>query len=672
MRGTAALVFGAVGTVVGVILVLLLIVLPSSEDDCDQTPPPAPPVGDCAPAGSAADAGLQPDARRVSDCVSAHFGVKTFTGPGEQAMADHASGRAVDFVLDGAAGTPVWNTDAGRALGDEIVQYLQQNARAFGIDYVIWRERTWFPDPTGAAAGVWQPRPPAGDPTRDYLDHIHVAVRDSGVSPAAAVVPGIDGANPAGVQNESGQLAPSSVRRNPMGGPYRITDGFGARDGTHMGVDFAAAAGTPIVAAADGRVVAAGPAEGFGNWIVIDSVDPSGVGFSTVYGHMESGQLYVQVGQTVAAGTHIADVGSAGESSGPHLHFEVVPGGRLTGGTPIDPLSWLAGAPMTGPSAAAPGDIDCYNGFGTAGGNLAPGKVPPNLAAWYRRAGSLCPEIGASLLAAQGNQESGFNSRVVSPAGAVGIAQFLPSTAAAIDPDDGQPYVIDADGAGTASVWDPADAIIGQGRYMCRLAHQIDQWEQQGKVSGNTTALALAAYNAGLGAVLESGGMPDLVPAHFSETQPYVRNILQAEPLYRAPGGVGEFEPGTGTRSDLGTNVLTAAQQWLGTPYALGGVGPGTATGDGFDMAGLTAAAVATASGGRITLPDTAEEQWRLGAEVPLGDAHPGDLVFGDFGLSGPGSVGVYAGSGSVITAQPGVGVTHTPLLAGMRARRYS
>lgn len=100
----------------------------------------------------------------------------------------------------------------------------------------------------------------------------------------------------------------------------RRTDPITGRPGEmHRGVDFAAPVGTPIYAAQDGYVLFAGPASGFGNWIVIQHPN----GLYTIYGHMYSNQIYVQEGTYVLAGQHIAGVGSAGRSTGPHLHFGV-------------------------------------------------------------------------------------------------------------------------------------------------------------------------------------------------------------------------------------------------------------------------------------------------------------------------------------------------------------
>ncbi len=114
----------------------------------------------------------------------------------------------------------------------------------------------------------------------------------------------------------------------------RLTSGFGARWGTfHYGVDFAAPMLTPEVAAADGVVVRAGAASGFGLAVYI----VHGNGDVTVYGHME--KILVSEGDEVRAGDRIALLGNRGQSTGPHLHFEVIVGG--IDGENIDPLPWL-------------------------------------------------------------------------------------------------------------------------------------------------------------------------------------------------------------------------------------------------------------------------------------------------------------------------------------------
>jgi murein DD-endopeptidase MepM/ murein hydrolase activator NlpD len=108
-------------------------------------------------------------------------------------------------------------------------------------------------------------------------------------------------------------------------------DPFTHRLAFHSGVDLVASTGTPIVAAAGGRVIHAGPKPGYGNVVEIDH----GNGFVTRYGH--ASKLAVQAGQIVLPLDHIADVGSTGRSTGPHLHFEVI-----ADGTPVDPSGYLA------------------------------------------------------------------------------------------------------------------------------------------------------------------------------------------------------------------------------------------------------------------------------------------------------------------------------------------
>jgi murein DD-endopeptidase MepM/ murein hydrolase activator NlpD len=112
-----------------------------------------------------------------------------------------------------------------------------------------------------------------------------------------------------------------------------FTSGFGARWGSsHLGIDIANSIGTPIYAASAGTIIDAGPASGFGLWVRLQLDD----GTIQVYGHMNS--FSVHVGQKVDCGQQIAQIGNRGESTGPHLHFEVWQGGTKK----IDPRPWLS------------------------------------------------------------------------------------------------------------------------------------------------------------------------------------------------------------------------------------------------------------------------------------------------------------------------------------------
>ncbi len=112
-----------------------------------------------------------------------------------------------------------------------------------------------------------------------------------------------------------------------------VTSGFGYRWGRlHAGIDIANGVGTPIRAAKGGTVIVSGFNDGgYGNWIIIDH----GGGLSTLYGHMS--RRRATEGQTVKQGDVIGDMGSTGNSTGSHLHFET----RISG-NPRDPTGYLS------------------------------------------------------------------------------------------------------------------------------------------------------------------------------------------------------------------------------------------------------------------------------------------------------------------------------------------
>ena len=123
----------------------------------------------------------------------------------------------------------------------------------------------------------------------------------------------------------------------PVPSSSRITSPYGYRThpilrtrSFHSGVDIAAPTGTPIVAANDGTVIYSGTRGGYGKCIIIDH----GGGTATLYAHCS--QLLVSSGTTVSRGSTIAKVGSTGQSTGPHCHFEV----RINGST-TEPMAYL-------------------------------------------------------------------------------------------------------------------------------------------------------------------------------------------------------------------------------------------------------------------------------------------------------------------------------------------
>ncbi|MDP1803921.1 MAG: peptidoglycan DD-metalloendopeptidase family protein, partial [Acidimicrobiales bacterium] len=138
---------------------------------------------------------------------------------------------------------------------------------------------------------------------------------------------------PAAASAAEANAAPARVGRSGVAWPTNgsVTSGFGYRWGSlHAGIDIANGIGTPIRAAKGGTIILAGWNGGYGNCIVIDH----GGGFSTLYAHMT--RLRASDGQRVSQGDLIGDMGSTGNSTGSHLHFET-----RVNGSPQDPTRYL-------------------------------------------------------------------------------------------------------------------------------------------------------------------------------------------------------------------------------------------------------------------------------------------------------------------------------------------
>jgi cell wall-associated NlpC family hydrolase len=262
--------------------------------------------------------------------------------------------------------------------------------------------------------------------------------------------------------------------------------------------------------------------------------------------------------------------------------------------------------------------------LGPRHGALAPSTVPASFSGLVSVYGNGCPELSPALLAAQLYVESGFNPDAVSSAGAEGIAQFMPATWAA--------HGVDANGDGVADVWDPADAVPSAAAYDCQLAGELSS------VPGDPTSNMLAAYNAGVYAVLQNNGVPP-----YPQTEAYVSRILALEPSFAAVTG-------TVPTTSAAAAAVAFAQAAVGIPYEWGGNGSAEANGE-FDCSGLTQAAYAISG---ISLPHNAAAQWYSGTHIAADQLRPGDLVFFATNLKDPSTihhVGIYIGNGQMIDA---------------------
>ena len=161
------------------------------------------------------------------------------------------------------------------------------------------------------------------DTREEYLEEVNALAAQSAAL-AAAIRDAQAGAGSTGTGTPS-----ASGFIWPVNGP--VVSGYGMRWGRlHEGIDISASSGTPIWAAASGTVIHAGWLGGYGNLVVVDHGD----GLATAYAHASA--ILVGVGQQVSQGESLSLVGSTGNSSGPHLHFEV-----RVNGVAVDPLLYL-------------------------------------------------------------------------------------------------------------------------------------------------------------------------------------------------------------------------------------------------------------------------------------------------------------------------------------------
>ncbi|WP_397207154.1 M23 family metallopeptidase [Nocardioides zeae] len=172
-----------------------------------------------------------------------------------------------------------------------------------------------------------QPRQPRQPPRRHATTP---AAAPAGARPAAAVPPAVAAGAAAGSSSGlsypvNGRVtSPYGMRVHPIYGYYSL----------HDGVDFGAACGTPMYAAADGEVVERYYQSAWGNRLIIDNGYMRGAGISTIYNHAT--RYVVSVGQHVRRGQLVGYVGTTGWSTGCHLHFTV-----YRNGSPTNPMNYF-------------------------------------------------------------------------------------------------------------------------------------------------------------------------------------------------------------------------------------------------------------------------------------------------------------------------------------------
>ncbi|MGY1634286.1 M23 family metallopeptidase [Geodermatophilus sp. SYSU D01186] len=305
-------------------------------------------AGACAPGGAPVSVTGIPDGSVAGWADTQLVNAALIMEAGE-ALGVSARGQVIG-VMTAMGESSLTVVDHGDAVGPDSRGLFQQRANG------AWGSYEDRMDPTTSATNFyrallevdgWEALPPTlaahrtqrnADPyhyARWWDDALEVATALSettvtGVAPGTGSVP----------CTSTGPLlrAVSGDWTSPTSGP--LTSGFGQRESPtgggvrlHAGLDLAPGCDAPIVAAAAGVVVRAGVSDGYGNLVVVDH----GNGVVTRYAHMEDDDLLVVVGQPVAAGQQVARVGTKGDSTGCHLHFEV-----LVDGVPTDPVAFLA------------------------------------------------------------------------------------------------------------------------------------------------------------------------------------------------------------------------------------------------------------------------------------------------------------------------------------------
>lgn len=175
--------------------------------------------------------------------------------------------------------------------------------------------------------------------------------------------------------------------------------------------------------------------------------------------------------------------------------------------------------------------VSCAAQAAPAPGQLDVTKVPAAYRDLVVAAGEQCAEVSAQLIAAQIDEESAWDPDAVSSAGAQGIAQFMPGT--------WPTWAVDGNGNGTASPFEPEDAIPAQAAFMCALADTMQTWLDDDVVEGELVDLMLAGYNAGEGRVQQYGGVPP-----YAETLAYIERIKAGIAAYTTTAAGGAVAAG--------------------------------------------------------------------------------------------------------------------------------
>lgn len=598
---------------------------------------------------------LQAAAQRGMRLAAAQFPeVESIGGfrSGNNAM-DHGTGTAIDIMV------PDYASAGGIALGDKIAKFYIDNAGELKVKYVIWRNRIW-------QSGSWSNYNSAGDDNAKHNNHVHVSFKQSG--PPTSTVPGLAGVSTGGGKGPDGAqpYEPRGEQKSQNLSPEQQANikaliSAAKRSGIKpsgraavLAIAYAGAQSNFVSLTANGNdkrigIFAETPLEGSDNGETSNLVN---VPYAA---NRFMDRLKQVAGQDKGWATKpLADVLVAMYPEQATRGPEYGSWERLAIGAATQLWNDAASAP-TAAMQQVSDNVSCTQGS-TGGRKLKAGTVPQRFVKWIELAGQICEGMTAPLLAAQIEQESGFNEQATSETGAMGSSQFMPGTW----PTWG--YKVDDQGkntgaAGGGNPRSAADATMAQGHMMCNDYNAIVKMIADGKVKGDPVALTLAAYNAGLGAVIDAGGMPS-GGDYTTQTQPYAEKIMARAKEF--DGGGGTVRTGSGGVKAEGKykDIVKVAMAQRGKPYVWGARGPNE-----FDCSGLMQYAYKQATG--IDIGGWTGAQFPNGQKITADQAKPGDLVFSAIGEQGgaPGHVAMFIGDGKVVEAQQsGVPVLVSPV----------
>lgn len=301
------------------------------------------------------------------------------------------------------------------------------------------------------------------------------------------------------------------MRRHPTTGKYAM----------HDGIDIDGKTGDRLDSNINGKVLWAGDkGNGLGKYVMIQAEN----GIKHIFGHLS--KVAVKIGDNVATGMKLGEIGSTGRSTGSHLHYEV----RNQNNKSVNPLSYINNA-KGGKTVYSETTTDAKSSSSSAG---YVGKYAKEINAASKSFG-----VSADLIAAMIKQESNFNARAVSGAGAKGLMQLMPGTARELGVKD--PFNVQQN-------------INGGTKYIA----------QQLKAFGGDVKKALAAYNAGAGNVRKYGGIPP-----FKETQNYVKKVMANFASYSGKAATSKNVTDTTTTTTPGTSTTSVYKDEAATKEAI-------------------------------------------------------------------------------------------------------